>query len=566
MASVLVKLCAFGSVPWRMARTSLATHPRIHYDAVRCFSMKVKPSAPPWSSGGKRIERVYSRNSYESPLPHEPRHHRKVVDGEEEDEVEHFSPREDKRMQRSGKGSFRVDRGNASELKYLRDEDYVKKPWSSGGKRTERVSSRNSYESPLPHEPRHHPKVVDGEEEDEEEHFSPRENKRMQRPGKGSFQVDRGYASELRYLRDEDSVKKPWSSGGKRTERVSSRNSYESRLPHESRHHPKVVDGEEEDEEEHFLPRENKRMQRPGKGSFQVDRGNTSELKYLRDDDPVKKSYRPQKPAPFELSEGSEILFGVAPCHLALSQSRRNFLNLFLKSTLKPQRPEIQEMFEQAEARGVPVHHVKRHILDSLCKDRVHQGVCMEVTPLRYERLDGEQQGVAESELVGPEKQVLWLVLEGMQDPMNVGAILRTAYFLGVTRVLSSLTNSCALTPTVSKASAGTMELLEVFGVDNLPEVLQEKIEQGWQVLGTVGKTEALEGVPVITTSEFQWSRPTILVLGNEGHGISSEMRSLCQMMLTIPPGRVLHPGIESLNVSVAAGIMLHGLYGRRTC
>lgn len=404
MASVLVKLCAFGSVPWRMVRTSLAPHSRIHYDTVKCFSMKVKPSAPPWSSGGKRIERVSSRNSYESPLPHEPRHHPKVVDGEVEDEMEHFSPRE------------------------------------------------------------------------------------------------------------------------------------------------------------------NKRMQRPGKGSFQVERCNASELKYLRDDDSVKKTNRPQKqPAAFELSEGSEILFGVAPCHLALSQSRRNFLNLFLKSTLKPERPEIQEIFKQAEARGVPVHHVKRHILDSLCKDRVHQGVCMEVTPLRYEQLDGEQQGVAESELVGPEKRVLWLVLEGMQDPMNVGAILRTAYFLGVTRVLSSQTNSCSLTPTVSKASAGTMELLEVFGVDDLPEVLQEKIEQGWQVLGTVGKTEALEGVPIITTSEFQWNRPTILVLGNEGHGLSSEIRSRCQMMLTIPPGRVLHPGIESLNVSVAAGILLHGLYSQRT-
>ncbi|KAJ1185598.1 hypothetical protein NDU88_002390 [Pleurodeles waltl] len=355
-----------------------------------------------------------------------------------------------------------------------------------------------------------------------------------------------------------------WSSGDKGSEKVSSRN--KRPLPSEPRHRLNIEDIDVERETKHFSSRDNERMQRPGKGSFQVDRGNALERGHLRDDDFVKKHKGLQKqPAPFELSEGSEILFGVAPCHLALSQSRRNFLNLFLRSSLKPQRPEIQEIFVQAEACGVPVHHVKRRILDSLCEGRVHQGVCMEVSPLHYEQLDGEQKGVAESDLVGPEKQVLWLVLEGIQDPMNLGAILRTAYFLGVNKVLSSQANSCSLTPTVSKASAGTMELLEVFGVDNLPGVLQEKTAQGWQVIGTVGKTEAPEDVPIITTSEFQWSRPTILVLGNEGHGLSTEMRSLCQMMLTIPPGRILHAGIESLNVSVAAGIMLHGLCGKRT-
>ncbi|XP_069470794.1 rRNA methyltransferase 1, mitochondrial isoform X2 [Ambystoma mexicanum] len=351
------KLCSFSRIPWRAARTSIACHFSRQFDSVQYFSMKVKPPAPPWSSGDKKIERSKSRNGFEGPHPQEPLYQQRMQDYDVEKETENFSPR-----------------------------------------------------------------------------------MRVNAPGASRMRVNR-------------------------------------RAP------------------------------------LQVEREKTSEFERLRDDN-LQVNKKPQdRQYAFEISEGSEILFGVAPCHLALSQSRRNFTNLFIKSTLKTQRPEIQDICAQALARGLPMHHVKGHLLSSLCQGRVHQGVCMEVSPLHYTSVDDTAEDLAESGTECLDKPLLWLVLQGIHDPMNMGAILRTAYFLGVDKVVTSQTNSCPLTPVVSKASAGTMELLEVYGTNDLPAFLQAKVGQGWQVAGTAGKTEAADNVPVINPSEFQWSKPTLLVL-----------------------------------------------------
>uniref|UniRef100_V9LAS1 rRNA methyltransferase 1, mitochondrial n=1 Tax=Callorhinchus milii TaxID=7868 RepID=V9LAS1_CALMI len=91
------------------------------------------------------------------------------------------------------------------------------------------------------------------------------------------------------------------------------------------------------------------------------------------------------------------------------------------------------------------------------------------------------------------------------------------------------------------------------------------KAAQGWRIAGTVGvSTEAVQ-TPVLPCSEFEWNANTILVLGNEGFGLSDDVTSLCHVMLTVPAGRHLHSGIESLNVSVAAGILLHCISNKRT-
>ncbi|KAM7139777.1 rRNA methyltransferase 1, mitochondrial isoform 1-T1 [Macrochelys suwanniensis] len=290
----------------------------------------------------------------------------------------------------------------------------------------------------------------------------------------------------------------------------------------------------------------------------------SEEFRNLREDDFSKEQKRPvPKPMSIERTKGSEILFGIAPCSLAFSQSKRDFFQLFLKSGSSCARPVMEEFAQRAKARGVPVHHVRRQVLDALCKGQVHQGVCLEATPLHprsLEEAEASRVGVATS--LGT--QLIWLVLEQIQDPMNLGAVLRSAHFLGVDRVVTSQKDSCPLTPTVSKASAGAMEVLEVYSTDNLQRFLKAKTEEGWEVIGTVSKSEVEDKVPVISCLEFHWNKPTVLVLGNEGYGLSSETRSLCHRMLIIPPGRTLQPGIESLNVSVATGILLHSICSQK--
>ncbi|OPJ78471.1 rRNA methyltransferase 1, mitochondrial [Patagioenas fasciata monilis] len=270
-----------------------------------------------------------------------------------------------------------------------------------------------------------------------------------------------------------------------------------------------------------------------------------------------------RKPPPVVRPEGSELLFGVAPCALALARARRGLFRLFLQPSSGSRRAVTAELALQAAARGVPVQRVRRRELDALCRGHVHQGVCLEATPLRFKSLEeAEKPDVGGEERAKP--RPVWLVLEHIQDPMNLGALLRSAYFLGVDRVVTSQRNSCPLTPTVSKASSGVMEVFDVYSTDDLRSFLKAKSAEGWELVGTVSKPEDVEDVPVISCLEFRWNKPVILVIGSEGDGLSLETQLLCHRMLTIPPGRALHPGIESLNVSVATGILLHSICSQK--
>ncbi|XP_046279180.1 rRNA methyltransferase 1, mitochondrial isoform X1 [Marmota monax] len=235
-----------------------------------------------------------------------------------------------------------------------------------------------------------------------------------------------------------------------------------------------------------------------------------------------------------------ELLFGLSPCLLALRAARRRVARLLLQAGRAGLQGERAELLREAEARDIPVLRPRRQKLDALCRHQVHQGVCMEVSPLR-------PRPCREAEEVSPgdNHQQLCLVLEGLQDPRNLGAVLRSAHFLGVDKVIISQRNSCPLTPVVSKASAGAMEVMDVFSTDDLAGFLQAKARQGWLVAGTVGclgpEVSQSSQTPIMSCLEFLWDQPTLLVLG-----------------------RQLPPGLESLNVSVAAGILLHSICSQR--
>lgn len=172
------------------------------------------------------------------------------------------------------------------------------------------------------------------------------------------------------------------------------------------------------------------------------------EFTNLRNDDfPRKKKRVPPNPCSVQRSEGSEILFGVAPCGLALRRSRRNFFQLFLKQSGDGPSPALMEFSRQAHDRRIPMKWVGRAVLDALCRGGVHQGVCLEATPLQpvgwREGPPLEVEGVPNAVEKG--SQLLWLVLERILDPMNLGAILRSAHFLGVDRILMSQKNRSVL-------------------------------------------------------------------------------------------------------------------------
>ncbi|XP_071754642.2 rRNA methyltransferase 1, mitochondrial [Centroberyx gerrardi] len=287
----------------------------------------------------------------------------------------------------------------------------------------------------------------------------------------------------------------------------------------------------------------------------------SSELKKLSLEDFTEKQEKPvrEKSTKDSKEENYEVVFGISPCLLALAQGRRKARKLFVKDGEASHRTSVLQVCAEARRRGVQVHRVSKKDLDKMSSGHVHQGVCLQASPLSY---------LTEERASAPPKKhnvpPLWLVLDRIQDPMNLGAILRSAYFLGVDRVASSLRSSCPLTPVVSKASSGVMEVIGVYGYQSLEDMLKTKVAQGWQAVGTVGAEADDSQIPVTRCSDFRMTKPTLLLMGGEGEGLSQELLSQCQTLLTIPARRDLLPGIESLNVSVATGILLHSLLSTR--
>lgn len=162
------------------------------------------------------------------------------------------------------------------------------------------------------------------------------------------------------------------------------------------------------------------------------------------------------------------------------------------------------------------------------------------------------------------------LVLDEVWDPMNFGALVRTSYFLGVDKIVICAKNSAPLSPTVSKASAGAVELVTIYSTNNLMKFLDKSVENGWQVVGTdLGETS----IPLEDYSTNQ--KPTIVVLGNEGHGIRTNILKRCNTLIKISKHcpssdvtNVVEVGsdetVDSLNVSVTGGIILHHLLNDR--
>jgi 21S rRNA (GM2251-2'-O)-methyltransferase len=146
------------------------------------------------------------------------------------------------------------------------------------------------------------------------------------------------------------------------------------------------------------------------------------------------------------------------------------------------------------------------------------------------------------------------LALDEVTDPQNLGSILRSAFFFGVDEVIICSKNSAPLSPIVSKASAGALEVMTVRSANNLMRLLDDSKSAGWQVVGTsLGEGAiALESLPL--------QQPTILVMGNEGHGLRQSILSKCDHKVHIPCGRGSNALVDSLNVSVATGVLLDHL------
>lgn len=205
----------------------------------------------------------------------------------------------------------------------------------------------------------------------------------------------------------------------------------------------------------------------------------------------------------------------------------------------------LRELIELARQRGVTISHAPRIDLDRKAGNNHHQGVIARIAAARYTDADELLDSIASraAEQYAP----LVLVLDGIEDPRNLGAILRTAECAGASGVFIPARRAAGLNETVAKASAGAVEYLPVARVTNLSVLIRQLKERNVWVVGTAAEAAT-------DYSEWDWTRPSAIVLGAEGTGLHRLVSENCDALVRIP----VHGKIESLNVSVAAGIILY--------
>jgi 23S rRNA (guanosine2251-2'-O)-methyltransferase len=193
---------------------------------------------------------------------------------------------------------------------------------------------------------------------------------------------------------------------------------------------------------------------------------------------------------------------------------------------------------------GVRVEHVRRSELDRVTGGAPHQGVVVDVRPLpAFELTDFEALVAARG------REVRVLVLDGVQDPRNLGACLRTADAAGIDAVVVPRAHAAKLTPAAVKAATGAAETVPLLRAPNLARTLHWlKAANVWVVGADAGAERSLH--------EAKLEPPIALVLGGEGRGLRRLTREICDELISIP----MAGGVASLNVSVAAGIVLFEL------
>ena len=193
----------------------------------------------------------------------------------------------------------------------------------------------------------------------------------------------------------------------------------------------------------------------------------------------------------------------------------------------------------------MPVHRVPRISLDRIEGAINHQGVIARVAAARYR--DADELLDALEAKVQDNQPPLVLGLDGVEDPRNFGAILRTAECAGVDGVFIPERRAVGLTDTVAKAAAGAVEYVPIARVTNLVRLIEQLKERNIWVVGAAAEATS-------NYSQWNWQLPTAIFLGSEGSGLHRLVRERCDSLVRIP---VLGQ-LESLNVSVVAGILLY--------
>jgi 23S rRNA (guanosine2251-2'-O)-methyltransferase len=238
-----------------------------------------------------------------------------------------------------------------------------------------------------------------------------------------------------------------------------------------------------------------------------------------------------------EDSKGAQ-LEGRQPVREALL-ANRPINKLFLAKGAK----DLGPILDLARERGVVVEWTHRAKLDKLSGGRIHQGVIAQVAPYHYAELE---------DLLTAEEPLL-LILDGIEDPHNLGSLLRTAESVGASGAVIPKRRAAPITPTVEKAASGALAHLPVARVSNLAQTIDALKEHGLWVVGC-----DMDGEQTLWEADLTGS--LAVVVGSEGSGVSRLVKEKCDFIVRLP----MLGKISSLNASVAGGIVLYEVLRQR--
>ena len=257
----------------------------------------------------------------------------------------------------------------------------------------------------------------------------------------------------------------------------------------------------------------------------------------------------PRRPLPaslegIALGEGEELVAGRRPVEEAFV-ARREARRLLV---VPQRRMALEKLVLHATSLRIPVVEVEGGSLTAIAGFDGHQGIALVVAPRRWAAPD-DVLALAAQRGEAP----LVLVLDSLEDPQNVGTLLRTAEATGVHGAIFPTRHQAPLTPAAVKASAGAVEHLQLAPVDDLAAALADLHSRGLRIVGADGEAQ-------LTAREADLRGPVAIVVGSEGKGLGPAVRKRCDLLVRIP----MHGRIDSLNAAVAGSILLYEAASQR--
>lgn len=212
---------------------------------------------------------------------------------------------------------------------------------------------------------------------------------------------------------------------------------------------------------------------------------------------------------------------------------------IYISKNIK--QDKVLKILEYAKKKCINIKSIYSNDMNILCNYGVHQGIAVRIPEYKYFKINEIINNVDN------ESNEIVLILDSIQDPRNLGSILRTAEIMGIKNIIIPQKRSCDVNNTVWKTSMGAVAHLNICRANNIPNVILKFKDIGFKIIATSLNTK-------INLSDINYKYPIVLIIGNEETGVDKELLTFCDVKVKIP----MYGKIDSFNVSVAAGIIMY--------